>query len=219
MIIIIGKTSILLYCKVNVIYFIQFQYKLLIAKNYVIFFVSAVCDHRGKFIDVFIGCAGKMHDARVFRKSILKRKIFDQANPLMRQEQHLIGDSAYPLLMNLMTPFRDDGHLDAAKINYNIRLSSIRSIIERAFGCLKCKFRRLKYLDVASVETANVIISACCMLHNFILSNGEEIDMEENNENEDVPAPNPGNEHQRIQNQLQRQEAVTKRLRIMNLLQ
>jgi len=55
---------------------------------------------------------------------------------------HLIGDSAYPLLRNLMTPIRDNGHLTRSQNVYNIKLSSIRSIIERSFGLLKSKFRR-----------------------------------------------------------------------------
>lgn len=83
------------------------------------------------------------------------------------------GDCAYPLMVNLMTPFRDKGHVSAERIRYNQILSSIRSVIERAFGLLKGKFRRLKYLDIADPETANKIIAAACMLHNFIIDCGE----------------------------------------------
>lgn len=92
---------------------------------------------------------GRVHDARVFRSSVIFQRITDRNNPLISDDQHIIADLAYPLLQNLMTPFRDNGHLTADKVRFNTSLSRIRSVIERAFGRLKGKFRRLKYLDIA----------------------------------------------------------------------
>lgn len=91
---------------------------------------------------------------------------------------HLIGDSAYPLLCSLMMPFRDNGHLTRSEIIYNIKLSSIRSIIERAFGLLKTKFRRLKYLNIGDFELGNNMIAAACVLHNFIII-GDELNIQD----------------------------------------
>lgn len=107
-----------------------------------------------------------MHDARVFRNSPLFNII---RNGHIPYNMHLIGDSAYPLLQNLMTPFKDNGHLTRSQLLYNTKLSSIRSIIERAFGILKSKFRRLKYLDISNFDLGNNIIAAACVLHNFVL--------------------------------------------------
>lgn len=48
----------------------------------------------------------------------------------------------------------------------------IRSIIERSFGLLKAKFRKLKYLDIADFDLENKMIATACyiiMLHNFII--------------------------------------------------
>jgi len=45
---------------------------------------------------------------------------------------HLVGDSAYSLMPNLMTSFYDNGHLTRAQSNYNIKLN-IRVVIERVF--------------------------------------------------------------------------------------
>jgi len=146
---------------------------------------TGVCDHSARFIDLFIGMPGRMHDARVFRNSRIFQMLTNQENPLL-QHEFLIGDSAYPLMLNLMTPFRDNGHLPAAHVRYNIRLSSIRSIIKRAFGLLKVKFRRLKYLDISNVNFGNTIIAATCMLHNFIIDNGEIEDYNERINNDDV---------------------------------
>nr|XP_027215952.1 uncharacterized protein LOC113808677 [Penaeus vannamei] len=56
----------------------------------------------------------------------------------------------------------------------NLRFLDIYSgwagvVIERAFGLLKCKFRRLKCLDMTRVDKMPLIITAACVLHNFIL--------------------------------------------------
>lgn len=180
-------------------------------------FVLGICDHTGSFIDVHIGMPGRMHDARVFRSSPIFERIIDQRNPLLTREKHLIGDCAYPLMMNLMTPFRDNGHLPASHIRYNVRLSSIRSSIERAFGRLKGKFRRLKYLDVVDMHFGNEIIAAACMLHNFILQNEGAHEIEDWNDNYNIPAVD-AQQFVEIQNRALFQEAVQKRLEIMNSL-
>lgn len=125
------------------------------------------CDHTMKFTDIFVGMPGRMHDARVFRNSPLFRQLLDGQQP----NYHIIADSAYPLLLNVMTPYRDNGHLSRKQATYNTKLSSIRSTIERAFGLLKGKFRRLKYLDISNLELGQNMIGAACMLHNFIIEN------------------------------------------------
>ncbi|XP_024874056.1 protein ANTAGONIST OF LIKE HETEROCHROMATIN PROTEIN 1-like [Temnothorax curvispinosus] len=173
--------------------------------------LQGVCDHSARFIDVFIGMPGRMHDARVFRNSRLFQMLTDRENPILLQRQHLIGDCAYPLMLNLMTPFRDNGHLPAAHIRYNVRLSSIRSIIERAFGLLKVKFRRLKYLDISDPGFGNTIIAATCMLHNFIIDNGEIEDYNERmNDNDDAPVIDV-HEQNEVQDRFGMQEAIEKR--------
>lgn len=110
-----------------------------------------------------------MHDARVFRYSEVYTQLTNVENPLLSPHLHLIGDAAYPLLKNLITPYRDTGHLTRAQITYNIKLSSIRNIIERAFGLLKGKFRRLHFLDISDFDLGNKMIAAACILHNFII--------------------------------------------------
>ncbi|KAH3863318.1 hypothetical protein DPMN_026305 [Dreissena polymorpha] len=45
----------------------------------------------------------------------------------------------------------------------------LRIDVERAIGLLKCKFRRLKYLNMLVELEMLLVIFACCVLHNFIL--------------------------------------------------
>lgn len=175
--------------------------------------LQGVCDHKARFIDVFIGMPGRMHDARVFRQSELFARLNNAENPLLPFNMHLIGDSAYPLMPNLMTPFRDNGHLTRAQSNYNIKLSMIRAIIERAFGLLKNKFRRLKYLDISDPALGNTIIAAACVLHNFLIDR-DEINFEYEAPIEAMAIPNDD-----IDILNDNIPAVTKRNEIVHLLQ
>ena len=43
-------------------------------------------------------------------------------------------------------------------------------VIERAFGLLKVKFRRLYHLPKVHIEDINRTIEACCVLHNICLA-------------------------------------------------
>ena len=74
-----------------------------------------------------------------------------------------------------MTPFRDNGHLTRGKIRYK-KVSSARQYVERCFGQLKSRCRRLCDLPCKNVGRACRMITACCVLHNFCVSNADMID-------------------------------------------
>jgi len=60
----------------------------------------------------------------------------------------------------------------------NTKLSFIRSIIERSFGLLRTKCRRLKYLDISNFYLEMQMIAAASVLHNFIIK-GDEINVQD----------------------------------------
>nr|CAI5817200.1 unnamed protein product [Callosobruchus analis] len=95
---------------------------------------------------------------------------------------HILGDSGYPCLQHLLTPFRDNGHLTRQQVNYNRILSKNRCVIEHSFGLLKQKFRQLYHVKLHKIENIVHLIRACCVLHNLALH--EEFPMEE----DDLPA-------------------------------
>jgi len=130
--------------------------------------LMAVCDHRKKFIYTHSDSPGSSHDANVLRSSELGTKLTED-RLFVNEEHHLLGDSAYPLLPGLIVPFRDNGHLSPSQTRFNTVHSTARSVVERAFGLLKGKFRRLKGLDVTRTDLAPVIIDAACVLHNICL--------------------------------------------------
>ena len=55
-------------------------------------------------------------------------------------------------------------------------MSSTRAAIERAFGLLKGRFRRLKLLDTKSIKTAVDTVIVCCIFHNICIINDDILD-------------------------------------------
>ena len=110
---------------------------------------QAVVDGKLKFIDVSTGFPGSVHDARVLRAS----SIYNTAergdilnSPLAYIENQpvkpfIIGVGADPLSSWLLKPYSENGALTRSKIKYNKTLSSARSVVERAFGILKARWR------------------------------------------------------------------------------
>ena len=70
---------------------------------------------------------------------------------------------------------------------FNKKLSSTRMCIERAFGRLKCKFRRLQKLDMSRVDLMPSVITTACVLHNLAIHEAEEA-MEDDEPEPDVAA-------------------------------
>ena len=60
-----------------------------------------------------------------------------------------------------------------AKELFNLRHSSLRVTVERAFGALKGQFRILDNKPYHPYKTQVKLVLACCILHNWILGHGE----------------------------------------------
>lgn len=147
-------------------------------KKYHSLILQSVCDDDMKFLHCFAGFPGSCHDARVLRNSSLWNNGMS-----IHQDYHVVADGAYPLREWLMTPYRDNGHLSERQRNFNNKLSANRVVIERAFGLLKGRFRRLNFID-AEVKTAVQIIMCAAILHNICIIQRENIDYIELNEDE-----------------------------------
>ncbi|KAK5642888.1 hypothetical protein RI129_003154 [Pyrocoelia pectoralis] len=127
--------------------------------------LQAVCDHRKKIRDLFVGFPGSVHDSRVFRTSAL----FNTLPEKCHNNTYILGDSGYPCLPNLLTPFKDRGDLTRRQSNFNLKLSKNRYVIEHCFGLLKQKFRQLYHVKLRSIVDIVHLIRACCVLHNLAL--------------------------------------------------
>lgn len=136
-------------------------------KQYFSIQMQCVVDHRKKFIDVFIGYPGSVHDARVFRESSL----FNNLDNICGRDGFLLGDTAYPCIKRLIVPYKDNGRLTRAQRNFNQKLSSCRVVVENAFGCLKQRFRQLYHIKLRNMIRIVQVIHACCVLHNIANEN------------------------------------------------
>ena len=143
-------------------------------KGFPAFHLQAVCDSSLKFLDVYSAYPGSVHDSRVFKNSPLYQHLEKED---LRQ-YHLLGDSAYGMTQFLIVPFRDNGHLSSEQKKFNFAHSSTRVDIERSFGLLKGKMRKLKFLDMNKVSLIPNIVVSCCALHNFILMKESFVDDE-----------------------------------------
>lgn len=78
-----------------------------------------------------------------------------------------LDDAAYPCLPQLITPYRDNGHLTQAQRNFNRMHSQCRISVEHGFGELKQRFRQLYFLKLRNMEFIVKFILVCCVLHNL----------------------------------------------------
>jgi len=156
-------------------------------KGFYSIILQGICNHKMKFIDVFTGICGSVHDARVWRLSDIKNMIDHDVERYFPHHGHLLADSAYSLSYYMLTPYRDNGHLNDMQHNYNTKLSKTRVTIERTFGILKGQFRKLKYVYMYNTEMIPLVVLACCILHNICIDNEDEpfdiLEIENRNEN------------------------------------
>ncbi|XP_043469299.1 putative nuclease HARBI1 [Leptopilina heterotoma] len=136
-------------------------------KQYFSIHMQGVVDHNKKIIDICVGYPGSVHDARVFRESIISTKLEDFCG----DDGYILGDTAYPCLKHLLVPYKDRGHMTRAQVKFNQKLSSCRVVVENAFGSLKQRFRQLYYMKLKNIVRLIEIIVACCVLHNLANAN------------------------------------------------
>lgn len=99
-------------------------------------------------------------------------------------------DGGLPLKSTLLPPYRGvryhlkeystSGPQNAREL-FNLRHSSLRNCIERAFGVLKRRFPIIRSATEPfySCETQSQIFLACCILHNFLLDEDRDRELEE----------------------------------------
>lgn len=85
---------------------------------------------------------------------------------------------AHLLLQEVLTTFLGTDQLTEKQTTFNVRFSSIRSVIEKEFALLKGKWRRLKYLDMSDFDLPNKVFAAGWVLHKLIINQGHQEDEE-----------------------------------------
>ena len=135
-------------------------------KCYYSVLLQGIVNDEGRFIDIFTGPPGRVHDARMLRGSTFYTNWQEKM-----EDYQLLGDSAYigQAFPFIITPKRDNGALTDADRQQNFNISRGRVIVEQAFGRMKCKWRRLRDLQNTRMDIVVMIIMAACSLHNFAL--------------------------------------------------
>ncbi|XP_076659835.1 uncharacterized protein LOC143363104 [Halictus rubicundus] len=139
----------------------------------------ALADANSNFIAIEVGAYGKNSDGGIFAQSKLGQDIGNGTYPMLPDCDLpgtsvsapcvLVGDEAFPLKRNLLRPYassRADGNPEMT--NFNTALSVARRVVENTFGILAQKFRIYNRRIHAKPENADQIVTATCVLHNYI---------------------------------------------------
>lgn len=153
-----------------------------------------------EFTYVWTGNPRSTHDATVLRMSDL----FQNSDGKIPVGFVIWGDSAFPISQWLITLFRDCGNLTEQQRKFNREHSRSRQVINRSFGLLKCRFRRLLRFEFSNMKILVESILAACVLHNLCISDTDFIEVPDEFEAcHDMPYARDGHQLQGIQTRQQ----------------
>ncbi|XP_031281990.1 protein ALP1-like [Pistacia vera] len=133
--------------------------------------VLGVCTPDMQFIYVLAGWEGSAADGRVLRDAITRRNGLK-----VPQGHYYLCDAGYTNREGFLAPYRgqryhlSDWRQALPQEFFNMKHSQARNCIERCFSILKARWGILKDTSYYPVKTQCRIITACCLLHNFIRS-------------------------------------------------
>ncbi|KAK7893499.1 hypothetical protein WMY93_022651 [Mugilogobius chulae] len=139
--------------------------------------VPGVCDANNKFLDIYVGNVGSVHDALVLRRSpMYKGSLYPP------QGCFLLGDGGYPCIQHpitIVTPYRQPV-ASQVEARFNRHHAKARNVIERTFGALKTRWRAifLRALEIRPTFAPKVV-GACCLLHNLCVDADDLLEVNE----------------------------------------
>lgn len=139
--------------------------------------LMALVDSSYRFLYCDVGANGRVADGGVWANTDLaqdlERGLLDipPPQPLPNDDEDMpftiLADDAFPLRSFIMKPF-PHRNLSQEKRLFNYRLSRARRVVENAFGILANRWRVLLSHMLITPERAELIVLACCALHNFL---------------------------------------------------
>lgn len=136
--------------------------------------LQVVADHKKIFWDVCLKAPGGYDDATHFRDSLLYNRlisgdiVWDKGVNVRGEyvRPYIVGDSGYPLLSFLLTPFSHNRTGTPAQNAFDEALMRGRKVVEEAIGLLKGRWKILQDLNVGLNHAPQTVV-ACCVLHNL----------------------------------------------------
>lgn len=151
--------------------------------------MQAICDSSGRFLNIFTGFPGSVHDTRVLKNS----PVYVNAE-YPPPGYFILGDGGYPCIqwpIAIITPYKLplQGRVEE---RFNNCHSRARSIIERAFGMMKARWRTTMFKAIeVKVAFCTQVVTACAFLHNVCLTHGDVLEPEDVDDQLPLPLP-PG---------------------------
>lgn len=156
--------------------------------------LMAIVDANYEFVMCDFGINGRISDGGVLKETIFYNKLVNNnlniPSPRIRNNSAyelpfvFIGDEAFALRNDFLKPFSAVDLNNERKI-FNYRLSRARNVVEDTFGILASRFRI--FHSSLNVDYANceLIVMACCVLHNYLRCTKKDDYTDLNAENDD----------------------------------
>uniref|UniRef100_A0A5B7BR29 DDE Tnp4 domain-containing protein n=1 Tax=Davidia involucrata TaxID=16924 RepID=A0A5B7BR29_DAVIN len=149
--------------------------------------VQALVDSEGRFLDVSAGWPSTMKSETILRQSKLFLGVEESREFLNGPSfelsdgnsvpQYILGDSCFPLLPWLLTPFDksdDKNSLSSSERAFNSVHSRGMELVGTAFGRVRARWQLLsKRWKEECIESFPFVIITCCLLHNFLIKCSE----------------------------------------------
>lgn len=158
--------------------------------------VQALVDAEGRFLDVSAGWPSSMKPATILRQSKLYAEI-EKSSELLKGPvynldnekpipQYLIGDSCFPLLPWLLTPYMELNEEDSSGFcgrAFNSTHGRAMALVNTAFCRLRARWKLLsKPWKEGCRDFFPFIILTGCLLQNFLIKCSEKLDEEQDQE-------------------------------------
>ncbi|XP_060171959.1 protein ALP1-like [Lycium barbarum] len=148
--------------------------------------VQALVDSEGRFLDVSAGWPGSMKPENVLRKSKLYLGVEESKEYLNGPSfelndgnsipQYILGDSCFPLLPWVLTPYKGSNEEDGTEMAFNSVHRKGMQLVGTAFGRVREKWKLLaKKWNEQCLEAFPFVIVTCCLLHNFLIKCSEAV--------------------------------------------
>ena len=133
---------------------------------------QVICDSKLKFLDAVARWPGSVNDSVIWDNCAFNKKLDSFLKSMPTQYKGwLIGDSGYSQREEMMIPFLEC--TNSAEEVFNKCHKRSRSVVERAIGVLKSRFRCLCKQSGGAIRfdetTACLIFISCVVLHNYCI--------------------------------------------------